>query len=406
MSSTPAAAQGVTTAAPQQDPHAGHTQTPASGGWHGMQDGVIYAMFNQQGGPRGDKEFVVPNWWMGMAMRERGRHQFSLNGMLSLDAATVGTRGYAEIFQVGEAVDGKPLIDRQHPHDFLMQLAASWRVGFGSTSSFTVAGGPAGEPTLGPIAFMHRPSAAGLVLATLGHHTFDSTHISFGVVTAALESGRWTFEGSVFNGREPDQHRWDLDLGQLDSFAGRVWFKPAEEWELQVSSGRLRDPEELSPGDVVRTTSSLAWFRPGTDGLKAVTFGYGVNAEHGERRHGLFGEFTVERGANSVSARVDHQQVETEVLITGELPDESHSTEPPAGVTAVTVGGTRRLLIWRGFEGALGAHVTFHAVPQVLRPTHGDRPVSFQVFLRVRLPAGHMGRMWNMRMSRAHRMTM
>src|SRR5688572_4897974 len=98
----------VAVPAAAQDPHAGHAQpSQTSSGWHVMQDGVIYGLFNRQGGPRGDTEFVVPNWWMGMAMRERGRHQFSLNGMLSLDPATVGKRGYAEIFQVGEAVDGK-----------------------------------------------------------------------------------------------------------------------------------------------------------------------------------------------------------------------------------------------------------------------------------------------------------
>jgi hypothetical protein len=104
--------------------HAGHQMPSSSPGWHVMQDGAVYGLFNQQGGPRGGREFVVPNWWMGMAMREKGRHQISLNGMFSLDAATVGKEGYREIFQVGEALDGKPLIDHQHPHDFFMQLVA------------------------------------------------------------------------------------------------------------------------------------------------------------------------------------------------------------------------------------------------------------------------------------------
>jgi hypothetical protein len=375
-------------------------------GWHLIQDGVVYGLFNHQGGPRGDDEFVVPNWWMGMAMRQNGRHQFSLNGMFSLDPATVGKSGYAEIFQVGEALDGKPLIDRQHPHDLFMQLAASWRVTLNDQTSLTLAGGPVGEPTLGPVAFMHRPSAAGLVLAPLGHHTFDSTHISFGVVSAALQRGRWVFEGSVFNGREPDEERWDFDFGRLDSFAGRVWFRPTNEWEVQISSGRLREPEELVEGDANRTTTSVSWFRPGDAGLKAVTAGYGVNAAHGERRHGLFGEATVERGAMSFSGRLDIQQVETEVLLTGEPPGEAHGTEPPAWVTALTVGAGRRLLMWRGFEGAIGAHVTFYGVPGLLQTTYTNHPISFQVFLRVRLPAGRMGRMWNMRMSQGHKMAM
>src|SRR5690349_19433201 len=180
--------------------------------------------------------------------------------MLSLDPATVGQDGYREIFQAGEALDGRPLIDRQHPHDLFMQLAAIWRVPVTDAVGFTLAGGPAGEPALGPVAFMHRASAADNPTAPLGHHTFDSTHIAFGVVTAAVDRAPFVVEGSVFNGREPDQNRWDFDFGRLDSFSGRLWYRPNEEWELQASSGRLASPEELDPGhDVIRSTASASW---------------------------------------------------------------------------------------------------------------------------------------------------
>ncbi|MGE5834272.1 MAG: hypothetical protein ACM4AI_07320 [Acidobacteriota bacterium] len=380
-----------------------HTAAPRT---HLMQDGVVYGLFNSQGGPRGGDEFVVPNWWMGMLMRDRGRHSFTANVMLSLDPATVGERGYREIFQVGEALDGKPVVDRQHPHDFFTQLAASWRLNLSETTSLTIAGGPAGEPTLGPVAYIHRPSAAGLVLAPLGHHTFDSTHISFGVVSGSVELGRWVLEGSVFNGREPDAHRWDFDFGPLDSVAGRVWFRPTQEWEVQFSSGRLREPEELVEGDTTRTTTSVGWFRQRPDQLKAVTIGYGVNNAHGELQHGVFGELTFERPALSFSSRVDVQQVETDMLVTGEIPHDSGGPPRLDWVTAVTAGAARRLLVWRGFEGSAGALVTVYRVPEPLQATHGTHPVSFQLFFRVRLPAGQMGRMWNMRMSQGHKMAM
>ena len=377
-----------------------------SSAWRFMQDGVIYALFNHQGGPRGGDEFAAPNWWMGMATKEKGKHQLGLTAMLSLDPATLGKDGYRELFQVGEALDGKPLIDRQHPHDFFMQLAASWRVALGERTSLTFAGGPAGEPTLGPVAFMHRASAAGLPLAPLGHHTFDSTHISFGVATAAVAHGRWTVEGSVFNGREPDEDRWDFDFGAMDSVAARVWFRPTKEWELQVSTGYLRQPEELEPGNIERTTASASWYRTDGTGFKALTFGYGVNAAHGEYRHGVFGEFTVERNANSLFGRAEFQQVETDVLLTGEIPDPEQPGFGRRTVAAITAGAARRLMVWKGFEGALGAQFTLYGVPEPLRSTHGDHPASFQVFFRLRLPTGSMGRMWNMRMSQAHVMEM
>lgn len=368
--------------------------------WQWMQDGVVYGLFNRQGGPRGGREGVVPNWWMGMLTREQGRHRVGVNAMFSLDPATVGRRGYGEIFQVGETLDGQPLVDRQHPHDFFMQLSALWQVTAGSTA-VVVAGGPVGEPTLGPIAFMHRASAAGLPPAPLGHHTFDSTHVSFGVVAASVDRGRWTMEGSVFNGREPDEHRWDLDLGRMDSIAARVWFRPRSGWEAQVSTGRLRDPEVLEPGDAERTTTSLSWFRSGHAGFAAATVGYGVNAAHGDRRHGGFAEFTVERDGNGVFGRVEAQQVETSALLGDHPPGPNDGHLGESVVTAATVGVSKRLVAWRGFDGALGGDVTLYAVPHDLVETHGRRPVSAQAYFRLRLPDRGMGRMWGMRMMRA-----
>src|SRR3989441_3313715 len=253
----------VSVAAIAQDTPHDHMQMtmPPNSGWQFMQDGIVFAEFNHQGGPRGGNEFVVPNWWMGMASREMRRGRLTLTSMLSLDPATVGKDGYREILQAGEAIDGHPLIDRQHPHDLFMQLAAVWRMPLTQSTGFTLAGAPVGEPALGPVAFMHRASAADNPTAPLGHHKFDSQHISFGVVTASVDHGPFVLEGSVFNGREPDENRWDFDFGPLDSFSGRLWYRPNGEWELQASSGHLKSPEALEPGNIVRSTASASWTR-------------------------------------------------------------------------------------------------------------------------------------------------
>ncbi|MCM3879990.1 MAG: hypothetical protein ND807_07775 [Vicinamibacterales bacterium] len=362
-----------------------------SNGWHFMQDGVLFGLFNHQGGPRGGDEFKVPNWWMGMTSRKIGASQFTFNTMLSLDPATVGKEGYRELFQVGEAIDGRPLIDRQHPHDFFMQLAGIWRMPLTARTGLTLAGGPAGEPALGPVAFMHRASAAENPLAPLSHHTFDSTHVAFGVITAAVDRGRWVVEGSVFNGREPDDNRWDFDFGRLDSYSGRVWFRPGAQWEFQASSGRLREPEELEPGDVTRTTVSGSWLKSRERNLSAVTFGYGRNQKSEGAHNSVFAEATRRSGANSIYGRLEIHQPEIGAL-TG---TDTHATET---LTAFTIGGVRDVLDLHGFEGGIGAGLTFYGVPETLRATHGNHPVSFQVFFRLRPPAP-MGRMWNMRMS-------
>jgi hypothetical protein len=387
-----------TPAAPPAAPHQ-HQMSPDSSAsaWTFVQDGIVFGMFNHQGGPRGGDEFKVPNWWMGMFSRDVGTSKLTFTTMLSLDPATVGKQGYREIFQVGETFEARPLIDHQHPHDLFMQLAAVWRTPLTDKTALTLAGGPAGEPALGPVAFMHRASAAENPFAPLGHHTFDSTHIAFGVVTAAVDHGPWTAEASIFNGREPDENRWDFDFGKLDSVSGRLWYKPTPEWEFQVSSGRLVEPEALEPGTIIRTTASAAWMRQREPDFSAVTAAFGVNATSHGRRSAGFVEGTRRRSALAIYGRAELVQVESELLRTGQVP-EGHASNN-ATVGALTAGIVREVLTWRGFEGGLGGQVTFSATPESLRPSYRDHPVSFQIFFRLRPPVGAMGRMWNMRMS-------
>jgi hypothetical protein len=389
-----------------------HDHSPMSmpmngGGWQFMQDGILFTEFNHQGGPRGGNEFVAPNWWMGMANREFSRGRLTFTGMLSLDPATVGKAGYREIFQSGEALDGRPLIDRQHPHDLFMQLAAVWRMPVTDSTGFTLAGGPVGEPALGPVAFMHRASAADNPTAPLGHHTFDSTHIAFGVVTAAVDHGPWVLEGSLFNGREPDENRWDIELGRLDSFSGRVWYRPNDEWEFQGSSGRLKDPEQLEPGNVIRSTVSGSWTRKTGMDISSVTAAYGRNNTHHGNRGAMLVEGTRYANRTTLYGRFEAVQVETSLLQTDAFP--SGPANPKSPVFAFTIGGVRDIVSWRGFEGGIGADASFYGVPDVLKPAYSAHPVSFHLFFRLRPPAGSMGRMWNMRMSQpisGHNMTM
>jgi hypothetical protein len=290
-----------------------------------------------------------------------------------------------------------------------MQLSAVWRIPLSDATGFTVAGGPVGEPALGPVAFMHRPSASDLPLAPLGHHTFDSTHVAFGLVTAAVDHGPVTVEASVFNGREPDENRWDFDFGRLDSVSARVWVRPTAEWELQASTGHLVAPEQLEPGNIERTTASASWFRPNGSDFTAVAFGYGVNVLETANRHAVFGEVTRRENGLSVFGRAEAVQVETALLLTDVVPTSPAQEALKDTVGAFTLGAAHDLARWRGFETNIGGAVTFYALPTVLGDTHGPHPVSFQLFFTVRPPVSGMGRMWNMRMSQpmaGHNMSM
>ena len=373
---------------------------PMAGVWQFMQDGVLYAEFDRQGGPRGGDQVAAPNWWMGMATRGTSRGRLTFKAMFSLDAATVGKRGYRELFQAGETFQGRPLIDRQHPHDFFMQLAGVWRLPLTPATSLTIAGGPVGEPALGPVAFMHRASAIDNPTAPLSHHTFDSTHIAFGVVTAAVDHGQWSAEGSVFNGREPDENRWNLEFHPLDSISGRIWYRPNREWAIQASSGRLVNPEILEPGTVVRSTVSASWTQMTSAGLLAASAGIGRNDTIHGARHAVFVEAARQTTATAWYGRFEAVQAETSVLqsdsvVEGPLADDTNA------IAALTLGGVRNVLRRRGFDLGLGADVTAYEVAAPLRPLYSTHPVSVHVFFRLRPPTGSMGRMWNTWMSQS-----
>jgi hypothetical protein len=274
-----------------------------------------------------------------------------------------------------------------------------WRTPIGDNAGLTIAGGPAGEPALGPVAFMHRASCAEYPFATLSHHIFDSTHIAYGVVTAAIDRGPWMVEGSVFNGREPDEERWDFDFGALNSASVRVWFQPTDAWLFQASTGHLVDPEELEPGNIQRTTMAASWLTQSDSDFRAITIGYGINAADHGTRQAVFAEGTRHVGLNSIFFRAESLQVETSVLLTDTAPANDREAERKDVVSQLTLGGVRDVLRWRGFEGGFGAAVSFYLVPDALKPSYGNHPVSWQLYFRLRPPA-RGGRMWNTTMAR------
>ncbi len=371
-----------------------HTAMPASS-WHLMQDGVVFVTVNHQGGPRGGSEIGSQNWWMGMAQRPVWRGTMTANVMLSLDPLTLGGDGYREIFQVGESLNGIALIDRQHPHEFLMRADVAWQAPLPHGYRLTLEGGPVGSPALGPVPFMHRASAAANPTAPLAHHNLDSSHIAMGTITGAIDRGPWQVESSVFRAREPDDDRWDLmDPGPLDSWSVRGWYRPRPSWTFQISHGFLDDPEELEAGDVRRTTASASWMRGRSNGSDAVTIAYGRNNKEGADFSAVLAESMHVFGRYTAYGRYEAVQVETDLLRFGvhaflggkkaHVPDDAGRVD---AVNALTLGGTREIGRWSGWDLVAGGDVTAYVVPQVLQPTHGNRPVSFHLFVRLRPPS-------------------
>jgi hypothetical protein len=237
--------------------HAGDLQWDA-GPWSITAHGFVNAIVDHQGGRRGGDKNFSNSMFMASAARAAAGGTLELRGMLSLDPA-MGAAGYPLLFQTGETADGVThLVDRQHPHDFFMELAVRYERPWSPGRSWFVYAGLPGEPAIGPAAFMHRASGVRIPEAPLTHHWLDSTHITMGVVTLGTRLGEWTFEASAFNGREPDQHRWNIETARLDSSSARVSWMPAPGLTLQVSHADIRDPEVTESGVRIRRTTASA----------------------------------------------------------------------------------------------------------------------------------------------------
>src|SRR5712691_4882342 len=246
-----------------------------AGDWVLMLHYWATAGYDDQWSDRGSRRFLSTNWIMGMASHPLLGGQLTFRSMLSAEPATMGgSKGFPLLLQSGETYGGVPLHDRQHPHDLFMETAAMYRRPIGDVFGIELYAAASGEPALGPTAFMHRVSAMNNPLPPIGHHWQDSTHISFGVLTAGVYNKFAKLEGSIFHGSEPDEDRWNFDLGPLDSWSGRISVNPTGETSFQISYGFVK----ARPGETPhRVTASGTW---ASDDL-SLTAIWGRNVESG-----------------------------------------------------------------------------------------------------------------------------
>jgi len=358
------------------------------GSWTLMFHGAIFLNDLQQTGPHGADKFFSTNRFMPMAQRNVGHGTLTLRAMLSLEPATVSNRRYPELFQQGETAFGRPIVDGQHPHDFFMELAAlyDYKLNEKTLLSFYLA--PVGDPAFGPPAYPHRSSASEDPIAPLGHHLEDSTHIASDVVTVGITHRNFRLEASGFHGREPDEYRWDIDSGRIDSWSTRFTVNPGLNWSLQFSITQLHSPEAVSPlEDIRRMTASLMYNRPIRNGNWASMFLWGRNQslQDGNVGNAYLGDSTLRfLTRNCVWTRIENADRTNELLL-GENPLPPSFTERYfTRVQAYTAGYDREFGHIPYISPALGAQVMWYRVPNVLTRTYGSHPVGVVAFLRLR----------------------
>ena len=350
--------------------------------WQWSADANVFFGFNYQ--RREFRDFSAwesQNWLMGGIERRSARNRLRLGAMLSFEAFTLKDIGSPQVFQTGETFEGAPLVDYQHPHDLIMGLGGAYERKAGR---LTLLAGLdlVGSPTLGPMPFMHRASAIENPQAPLSHHYMDSSHITHGVVRGGVGAGPWKLEGSWFHGREPDEDRLDLDLGRLDSYAGRLSWSRGP-WYAQVSAAHLVQPERVTPFDADKVTASIAREAPGERGLSWMA-GFGQKREV----HGDFEAYLLEATWRTSAKHAFYTRLESvakDILDAGFHPTGFHQHRQ-SQVSAVTLGYLRNVLRTSAGSMGIGGDITAYGVPANLRESYGA-PLSFHVFLRYRAPA-------------------
>src|SRR6266849_5396665 len=370
-------------------PHAAHIML---GEWTLMLHGKGFVQYDWQQGSRGGNQLGVTNWVMAAASRSLGAGRLELRGMFSAEPWTIGARGYPLLLQSGESYRGAPLHDRQHPHDFFMELAALYErpVARNLALSFYVAA--VGEPAVGPVAFPHRPSAADDPLAPISHHWQDGTHITFGVVTAGVFSRNVKLEASWFNGREPDENRTNFDYTgrRLDSYSARVSVNPGQRWSVSGWYAYLKSPEQVHPDESLHRfgVSALTTQPFGKDGRWASALIWGANDPLGSGRVSnsvaLESSIDLDR-MNTIFGRAEYVRKSAEDLVV---------PAAPAGATydvaALALGYRRTVGTFAGLAAGVGARGSVNFVPASLQPEYGSRtPVGLAVYLELRPSDAH-----------------
>jgi hypothetical protein len=370
-----------------------------TGKWLLMAHFNFVGLVNYQGGPRGVTKFESANWFMPIAFRRVGPGTLQLRGMFSLEPFTFAPGGSPLLFQTGETYKGLPIIDRQHPHELFMELSAQYTVPMGEKGSWFAYFGYPGEPALGPPAFMHRTSASENPSATLSHHLQDSTHISFGVFTTGFSYRGFKLEGSIFNGHEPDENRYDFDANRWNSRSARLSFEPSSNWTMQLSYGFLRTPEAAEPDtDIRRLTASVQYNKPLKRGNWASAFIWGRNhtSSPGEV-HNLNG-YTLESTLNFKDKNYLYTRLElvdkNELLRAADRALLGIADDHPSfRIGAYTFGGARDIWNTSSLSMAVGSDLSFYSKPTILDRLYGSNPVSWRLFFRVRPARMDMGSM-------------
>lgn len=352
------------------------------GDWSMMSHGNINLIYDNQGGKRGDTKTFASSMLMVQGSKDLGEGVINLKGMFSLDPL-MGKSGYPLLFQTGETADGQNrLIDKQHPHNLFVELASSYSYPVNDKNSVFLYAGIVGEPAIGPAAFMHRLSGMQNPEAPISHHWLDSTHIANGVVTLGYTTPYWKLEGSSFHGREPDQYRYRIELGGLDSYSTRFTLNPNKDISMQISAAHIKSPETLEPTiNVNRITTSITFNKIIYDGLSQTTLAFGRNSPNqGRSTNAYLLESSWKWSSNNTVFLRAEKVDKNELFLESDLLNHTNFN-----IKKLSIGAVHDFPTNDGYTLGVGMTGSLYRYPNELDTYYGSNAKSVLFFIRAKL---------------------
>jgi hypothetical protein len=227
---------------------------------------------------------------------------------------------------------------------------------------------------------MHRQAILDSPEAPITHHWLDSTHITFGVITAGLVLDDFKIEASRFHGREPDEHRYDIEAGDLDSTSVRLSWNPTANLALQASWAHLVSPEQLEPDDnQTRWSASAIYTRLlGPGRWWSTTLAWGRRSGDHEQFDAVALESAVGLGNWTLFGRAEYAE-QNELLFVG-----GHHG-PSFDVGKVSLGLLRDFRVADHVRLGIGGLYALNFVPPQLEALYDGDPDGAMLFVRLKI---------------------
>jgi hypothetical protein len=335
-----------------------------------------FMVYSSTSGPRGQARVTGPGSWMLMydqPLSPGNRLHVDLMG--SAEQLTVGDEGTPQLLQTEH-------VDSMHAHDTVMALAVSDVLAFGRDhrQQLTLLFAPRGEAAIGPVPFMHRPSAEGNPDAPLGHGLQDGFHDASTVLGVAYRGAGATLEATAFSGRSISR---PFPIHRPDSYGLRMNWRLGRQAGVGASYADVRSTGDLGGTEHDHFTS--AWLTTASaihgGALKSSLIWGRARRGHDSALDSFLEEAVYQLGKNKLLGRVERLQIQPRQL------DLTAGGDLARGrwVSALTLGYERTLAESRTFDLFGGATYTLDSTPSAFRAAYGSDPQGFKIYLRLKI---------------------